>query len=363
MRFPAGKRRMQKHLVPQGFSSLGLLVVPGVNGIRKAGCRETINGYNVRRALAPLTGGHPVRRGRKDRPMPLDSELVGTASDLVSAEVDAGWTMAYAAGLGDALPCYLDTTRARGIIAHPMFSVAIESPAMMQIIQVLREAGFPRHEMLRRVHATDEVIVHRLIRPPERLFTRATLAGIERSKAGAYHLTRFDTTDEKGAPVCTTWYGNLYRGVEVAGPDRPPADAPALLAPSVGAAAAQASFAIPISPVAAHIYGACARLGNPVNIHTDMATAKNAGLPGTILHGTATLAMAVSRVIAAAAGGDPTRVARIHARFGAMVLMPSEIELRISARERAAAGDAVFFEVLSADGGRAIRDGFVVLRA
>jgi hypothetical protein len=46
-----------------------------------------------------------------------------------------------------------------------------------------------------------------------------------------------------------------------------------------------------------------------------------------------------------------------------MVLMPSEIEVRISACEQTAEGDTVFFEVLSADGGRAIRDGFVVLRA
>jgi hypothetical protein len=45
-----------------------------------------------------------------------------------------------------------------------------------------------------------------------------------------------------------------------------------------------------------------------------------------------------------------------------MVLMPSEIEVRISAHEQGAAGKTVFLEVLSADGGRAIRDGFVVLR-
>jgi acyl dehydratase len=294
--------------------------------------------------------------------MPLDSSLVGTSSELLAADVDVAWTMAYAAGLGESLPCYLDTTRERGIVAHPMFSVAIEWRAMVQIIQVLSEAGFPRAEMLRRVHATDDVIVHRPIHPPERLFTRATLAGIERRAAGAYQLTRFDTIDEKGAPICTTWYGNLYRGVEVAGPDRPPPDVPAILAPSARVQAAHASFAIPVSPVAAHIYGACARLGNPVNIHTDLATAKKAGLPGTILHGTATLAMAASRVIAAAAGGDPTRIGRIRARFGAMVLMPSEIEVRIFAHEQSATGKTVFFEVLSADGGRAIRDGSVVLR-
>ena len=294
--------------------------------------------------------------------MPLDSALVGTTSELLSAEVDVAWTMAYAAGLGDALPCYFDTTLTSGIVAHPMFSVAIEWRAMIQIIQVLSEAGFPRPEMLRRVHATDDVIIHRPIRPPEPLFTRATLAGIERRKAGAYQLTRFDTVDEKGAPVCTTWYGNLYRGVEVSGPDRPPLDAPAIPAPPPDATSAHTSFAISISPVAAHIYGACARLGNPVNIHTDLATAKTAGLPGTILHGTATLAMAASRVMAAEAGSDPTRVQRIYARFGAMVLLPSQIEVQISAREQSAEGKTVFFEVLSADSGRAIRDGFVVLR-
>ena len=70
--------------------------------------------------------------------MPLDSSLVGTASEPVAADVDVAWTMAYAAGLGDALPCYLDTTRATGIIAHPMFSVATEWRAMIQIIQVLK---------------------------------------------------------------------------------------------------------------------------------------------------------------------------------------------------------------------------------
>jgi hypothetical protein len=72
--------------------------------------------------------------------------------------------------------------------------------------------------------------------------------------------------------------------------------------------------------------------------------------------------MAASRVIAVEAADDPTRVGRIHARFGAMVLMPSEIEVRITPREPSAEGKTVFFEVLGADGGRAIRDGFVVMR-
>ena len=51
------------------------------------------------------------------------------------SEVDARWTMAYAAALGDVMPCYMDTVG--GVIAHPMFPVCIEWP-----VQVAMRAQF-----------------------------------------------------------------------------------------------------------------------------------------------------------------------------------------------------------------------------
>jgi hypothetical protein len=56
------------------------------------------------------------------------------------------------------------------------------------------------------------------------------------------------------------------------------------------------------------------------------------------------------------------RVAEIYARFGAMVFMPSELAVRIISRERIGGRDAIFFETLSSEGGRAVRDGVVILR-
>ena len=100
----------------------------------------------------------------------------------------------------------------------------------------------------------------------------------------------------------------------------------------------------------------CARIFNP--IHTDAAVARAAGLPEIILHGTATLALAVSRIIESDAGKDPARIERVAARFGAMVMMPSTVTVRVLARE----GAVVFFEVLSGEGRLAIRDGMIVLR-
>ena len=71
-----------------------------------------------------------------------------------------------------------------------------------------------------------------------------------------------------------------------------------------------------------------------------------------------------SQIIAIEAANDPERVAEIYGRFGAMVFMPSELTLRIIARERIdGVRDAIFFETLSSEGGRAVRDGVVILRA
>jgi hypothetical protein len=46
-----------------------------------------------------------------------------------------------------------------------------------------------------------------------------------------------------------------------------------------------------------------------------------------------------------------------------MVLMPSEITVRVLSREATLEGEVVRFEVCSAEGGPAVRDGLIALRA
>jgi acyl dehydratase len=291
--------------------------------------------------------------------MPLDASLVGTASEPLAHDVDERWTMAYAAGLGDSLDCYIDTRRPAGIVAHPLFPVCLEWPAALAL-RAKHRGKMPPTEAARGVHATHHTIIHRALRPPLRLTTRAVIAGIEQLKPGAFEVTRFETVDAHGAPVCTTYSGNIYRQVEIAG-DQRPATMPLAPTPQTVPARPRSEQRIPVGAGAAHVYTECARIWNP--IHTDAKVAAAAGLPAIMLHGTATLALAVSRIIALECADDPERVAEIYARFGAMVFMPSELSLRIISRERLAAGrDAIFFETLSAEGGRAIRDGAVILR-
>jgi acyl dehydratase len=287
--------------------------------------------------------------------MPLSSSIVGTASEPAASEIDARWTMAYAAGLGDSLPAYMDTLRPAEFVAHPIFPVCFEWPMIVAMRRLFRTNLLTDEEAMRGVHATHDLIVHRPIRPPETLRTRLKVAGVEARKPGAYQLTQLDTIDARGAPVCTSWYGSIYRGVAVEGPDRPadvsrPPAAPAATTPTT-----ETKILVPAGM--AHIYTECARIFNP--IHTDAAVARAAGLPSIILHGTATLALAVSRIVEACAQSDPTRVSRVSCRFGAMVPMPSTLTLRIFSATSA----GVFFEVLNGEGQLAIRDGFVGLRA
>jgi acyl dehydratase len=146
--------------------------------------------------------------------------------------------------------------------------------------------------------------------------------------------------DAAGALVTTTHYGSIYRGVACEGtaenspeisstaPAEPGRDANggvwgALPGPPNISKWQQR---VPISAQLAHVYTECARIWNP--IHTDIAVARAAGLPGLILHGTATLALAVSQVVARELGGDPALVRGVAARFTGMVPMPSFVTVR-----------------------------------
>jgi acyl dehydratase len=117
-----------------------------------------------------------------------------------------------------------------------------------------------------------------------------------------------------------------------------------------------ARYEIPIAKEAAHLYTECARIWNPV--HTDRAVALAAGLPDIILHGTATMALAVSKIVDQILDGDPTRVTRLGGRFSAMVLMPSTITLAVHGEHDGVIGYTVFTE----EGRGAVTEGFVCCR-
>lgn len=275
----------------------------------------------------------------------IDAGIVGLTIGPVAATVDARWLMAYAAALGETDARYYDTAAPAGPVAHPLFPVCYEWPVAV----ALRAKAIDAALAPLGVHALHNLVLHRAPRAGDSLRTSARVTGVQRRRRGILVVIRYTTMDRTGVLVSTTDYGSVYRGVDLHGDDvAAPGDAPA-----VDAGPVRWEDAVTAAAQAAHVYTEGARIYNP--IHTDIAVARAAGLPALILHGTATLALAVSRVVARDLGGDPTRVRGVAARFTGMVTMPSTF----SVRGRASAADRLAFDAVGAGGATVLSDGVV----
>jgi acyl dehydratase len=280
----------------------------------------------------------------------IPGAVVGTEVGALSTTLDARWMMAYAAALGIDDPRYYDTLAEDGPVAHPLFSVCYEWPAVL----ALRSKAVKESWALLGVHSTHHVVIHRLPSAADRLLTRAQIIVARPSRAGTLVVARLATVDRNGRPVTTTDYGSVYRGITTESEARAPVEPLARPSPPASSEIRWAA-AVPVPGPAAHVYSECARIWNP--IHTDIAVARSAGLSAPILHGSATLALAVSQLIGHDLDGDPRRVREIAVRFTGPVFMPSTVTVR----GRGRAGDLIAFDAVDERGEPVLSDG--VLRA
>ena len=250
----------------------------------------------------------------------LSRDIVGVTVGPIAHDIDVRWLMAYAAALGETDARYYNTLEPGGPAAHPLFPVCYEWPAML----ALRDRATQEEIAIRSVHATHDLTLHRPPRAGDTLHTTARVTGLAHRRAGTLMTVRQETVDADGRPVSTTDYGSVYRDVGFEGEDsgfRPEARGGL----EMPAGAVELPVAVPAG--LAHVYTECARIWNP--IHTDVAVARAAGLPDIILHGTATLALALSRVLGHLAA-DPRAVREVSARFTGMVPLPSHLTVRVA---------------------------------
>lgn len=364
--------------------------------------------------------------------MPLPASAIGKSPPPRTQLVDARWLMAYAASVRTATGTedqaemvaadagshrkYFDSTRGgpakvretfdfhargvqgSGVIAHPIFSWALEWPISWNGMgdtyrpdAAQGELGLTAEEAVKGVHYSEDVVVHRPIVAGEFVTTKARLVRLAPRGKNAVALMRFEHSDATtGELIGETWNASFYRGVPLCLPGgklaSDPKDAvemieagmmppPVPRKPSPAPTRPAFECRVSISAVEALVYTECSRIWNP--IHTDVAAAKAAGLPTIILHGTATLAKAVSVIIDKYGGGDPSTVRRVVAgQFSGMVFMPSTITVRVLAVQGEAGsfnlaslrpggdgttGQQIHFEVLNGRGDLALKGGVVVL--
>lgn len=285
--------------------------------------------------------------------MPLDSSVVGTIVGVTSFRAEPRWLVSYAAGVPDERSELYDTSQ--DLVVHPLFPVAPEWELLIAPRASL--GAMSADEARRGIHLAHDLALERAVQAGEHLNLSAQVVGVGRRPAGATQDVLFVATASGGEVVWRTMFTSLFLGVDLVGEPvsikpgwtAPPLDA----APTTTPLAARRSF---VRPIDAHVYSACARIWNP--IHTDVTAARRSGLEAPILHGTATLARAVS-IVAELANMQLGDVRRVAGRFAAMVELGTEIEVRLLAVN----GGHCRFEVCNHFGRRAIADGSIVSRS
>ncbi len=287
--------------------------------------------------------------------MPLSTTMVGQKTDAISHNIDARWIMAYAAGLGDLNPRMMDTAKHAPVVAHPLFPVCVEWPLVLAAGRLPGYELSTMEERARGVHAAHDLHIHRPVRDGDVLSTTAEIVGLEERKPGAAQMTKLETRDQRGELVSTTWQLGITRGVGISGEPRWTVTPPPLPTDE-GTEPCELTYPLSVMPGAGQVYTECARIWNP--IHSDRAYAIAAGLPDIILHGTATMALAVSGIVNNCIGGDVARVTRIGGRFSAMVPVPDTLKLEIYRK----GPDSVRYRVRNGAGQEAITQGFLFWR-
>ena len=290
--------------------------------------------------------------------MKLSPRYVGARSKLHHTTLTLRDSMLYAASVGDDNPRYLDDLRPEGVIAPPMMATQVTWPLAERLPDFWAGGEFPVEVMDRQVHFTEGVVWHRVMRPGDDLTVQGEVAAIVPHRAGTVMTVRYRVTDADDQPVFDEFSGVLLRRVRCDGEGRGAESLPVVPERQSEDAVAWEQT-LPIDALAPYVFDGCANL--PFAIHTSPQFAKRVGLPGIIYQAGATLSIAVRELVNREAAGDPARLKSVTCSFTGMVFPETDIIVRLLERAPGDAVDGLFFEVLNAEGKRAIRGGYAVV--
>lgn len=290
--------------------------------------------------------------GNDTGPGSLTTDDVGTSTIARTTLIDTRFAMAYAAGINDTHPAYFDDRQASGVAVHPCVAFSLQWNARHRPDQPLNLRAAPFG-----VHASTDLRIHRPFRTGEAITTQGTTVARRQLRPGVYTVELYRMTASNGDLVAELYYNGITRGATLDGADRAVAEEPAW--PTVNAANDTPLWReeVGVGLHAGQQYTECAQIYNP--IHTEPSVAVAAGLPGIILHGSATKAMSLSAVIARCFDGDARRITRLCGQLRAMVLMDSQITVEAMAETTVDGEKRVLFRTLNAAGEAAISNGVV----
>ena len=291
--------------------------------------------------------------------MHIDSQHVGTQLRTYQTIVTARQAANYAAAVGDSSTCYFDDTRPDGIIAHPVFPVAVTWPITSHLDRYIEDNHFPLDLMAMQVHHTEHIALHRPVRPGQELVVTGAVAAILPHRAGTRVVLRYEARDQDRRPVFTEHIGGLLRDVHCTDEGQRLPGLPADPPPDSGQEPIWQQE-IDIDPLLPYIYDGCSDIVFP--IHTSPAFARQVGLPGILLQGTATLALAVREVFNRENGLNPSAATAVACRFTGMVIPGDSIVVRLRQRSTANGYATFGFDVVDSGQRPVLRKGLIECR-
>ena len=272
--------------------------------------------------------------------MGLNKDLAGKAYATKTFEVTADRIEAFARATNDENERYFAGDDSVG---SPVFPIVGSFDSYM-------EAGMDSElgaDLLRLVHGSEEHVLHKPVRVGDTLTVTPVLEAVESKESGETFTVAAVQTNEAGEVVAETRGTMFIRGTG----SRKAAVADARASEEEHVVVYEESTKVDEDQPAR--YAEASGDHNP--IHLDEATAKMAGLPGVILHGMCTMAIATKAAVNGLADGDPTRVKRVSMRFSRPVLPGQELTTKLWA-----AGEGVYgFETYNPKGSAVIKSGVV----
>ncbi|MBN2179164.1 MAG: MaoC family dehydratase N-terminal domain-containing protein [Deltaproteobacteria bacterium] len=291
--------------------------------------------------------------------MEISTRFVGTRLMDYNAEITWRHTMNYAAAIDDNNPWYFDDEREGGIIAPPMFSVAVTWPIVERIWEYIEADDFPVELLATQVHYSEHLEFHRALKPGDSVTVKGKIAAILPHRAGTHVVIRFDAVDDKGLPLFTEHIGAMMRGVKCVD-DGAQKKETLPHVPLFEGEGVLWEVPIHLDSLRSFVYDGCSNIVFP--IHTSKRFAHQVSLPGIIIQGTATLAFAVRELINREAGMNPQRLQSLSCRFTGMVLPGTDITVQLEGKDEKEGGTGLFFSVFNRERKRAISGGYALVR-
>ncbi|MFX0051626.1 MAG: MaoC/PaaZ C-terminal domain-containing protein [Candidatus Hodarchaeota archaeon] len=238
----------------------------------------------------------------------LDPNIIGRIYTGTTKIVDPEKTMAYAKATNEINPYYyeLDETKLTIPVLFPVTMVV--APLKEMIADDTLNLDFSRM-----VHGEQEILYYRPLRPWDKIKTTLEIDSIDVKESGDIVWVK-TSGNAKNELVFEMRAGMFFRR---------PKKRSKLVKPRVKEKSIEKQIIITkqmkVTSDQSMRYAAASGDDNP--IHLDKNIALKVGLPDIILHGLCTLAFAIQAIVDGLAGGDPTKVKGVKARFSKPVFM------------------------------------------